>query len=298
MYINYINFSLPQTTFSLKEIVKNYQGLKKTKKDFETEIFTLQKLVNYPDSLPIFIGNEDDQKYNSLIKEMFDGNFCNPDDIDWVICLGDVDTLKNRCRPFHLVNAKYTEIKGNECSDLNYALYIANNLFLGDQSVNNIIIISEVVVDSENRMTNSFSINTDAFGVLLLQRTVNGGKKIGRTYFQTAQIDKNNEAVNRTEIMNSLDILFKKIYLELEAESYRIIVQNANVSLILSKLYSSGFDMSKIYIPQKINFHANNLDILINLKNLLDTTPANHEENYLLVGTGQNGSYAVTTLLK
>lgn len=301
MWIQYSDYYVPEESVSVEELFSEIteESLSPFFKDKEEAIQFFKKEVGYKD---VFLTNDKETELTmvcSLIDKLFLNRICRPNDIDALILVQENPTYslgKEIQYQYGLRGPLILNLSGNECANFEYALYTANIILATDPDINNILIAGSVKHPTfSHRVTNKFSLNGDASGIMLVNREQKKWK-----YNDSLMTNFNVNPSKPLDITKSVihfEQLLQRLPSDVLEQPYTLILQNANVSVLEYILEKCGFDIKNVFqTPRQYN-HLYTLDLLVNTTDFIRGED-DETEKLFLVGSSSTGILSFTTLEK
>lgn len=301
MWIQYSDYFVPDGSVSVEDLFKELtaEELAPFFKDKEEAIQFFKKEVGYKD---IFLTNEKETELTmvcSLIDKVFLNRICRPNDIDALLLLQENPTYslgKEIQYQYGLRGPLILNLSGNECANFEYALYVADIILATDPDINNILIAGSVKHPTySHRVTNKFSLNGDASGIMLVSRAEKKWK-YNSSLITNFSVNPS-KPLDITKSVIHFEQLLQRLPPDILEQPYTLILQNANVSVLEYILEKCRFNIKNVFqTPRQYN-HLYTLDLLVNATDFMNSGDEETEKLFL-VGSSSTGILSFTTLEK
>jgi 3-oxoacyl-[acyl-carrier-protein] synthase III len=237
------------------------------------------------------------------LEPVFDDDGIDPAEVDLII-MGQEHDVKQKENlgqfiqmEFGMENAWVFNAAGNHCANIDYAVKLADTLARGDSRIKNILIAGVVkVASAEKRIVGSYGVLGDAAGGMLMRRGGSGLQLVDSKILSAG-------ALHNVDLEKDFSLLLCKYYLKclnglLEENADQvgnikhILIQNANTMLITQCIEMAGLDPELIFSQNLSRYgHLDSMDLVVNMRDLLETETPEANDLVLAFGTGWSGSF-------
>lgn len=298
--INYLDFHVANTLIDvsifLEKITKDHLP-----KDFDTveEYAVFVKSILGYEQLSIEEVLSETEIVEELVHKFFLSTGATASEIEFIIISSEKSITnlgQHLIKKFKLSRAKTIQISGNNCANIDVAIdMVCRNTYFG----NALVITHTRQNHIKDRIFESYAIKGDGAGLIYIN---NRGKLILKDtqIINSLEIPDNSLAgsslVHYKYYNDSLGKLSKANIIFPENIDY-IVLQNANTLLYKQSIKFNGFDDSKIMSKNHSKYgHLDGLDILINLKTIIDE---NDDTSLIIVlNFGWSGVYTASLYKK
>lgn len=306
--LNHIDYYIPTEELPIDTLLQKVSDAAIPKMFSDRDEYTMfvKGILNL-DSVRIETTLPKGDMIGALIEKMFERHIISPSDIDIIMVAQETtyDALSNLGHYLQfkhkMTNAYVMTISGNHCVNVEMALSAAAEMMKGNEQLKNILIVSATRTEDVNRrLLGSFGVYGDAAGILLMGRKEAGpyllDKEIlchGEMY--DVNMAKDNSITLCRLYLKCLKGLLNKRPTATETVA-QVIIQNANPILTNQCLASVGFNDAKIFKKNAAKYgHLNQVDFIVNLKDVLTEQTLTKEDHIMSFGSGWAGTY-ITSL--
>lgn len=239
----------------------------------------------------------------STVEQLFIDKAIEPEQIDLILLAQESGQRQKQNLAqyiqyeFDIKNAYIINISGNYCANVDYALTLANTMCKGNEEINNVLIMANVKIDDPaKRLAGTYGIISDGSGAMLVGKGFAGVRFLDSSIvssglFHRGELNPNDFLVLLKLYIKCIDRLLHKTGVKAE-NIHDVIIQNANPLIITQGLKYFGIDSSRIFDANKFRYaHVDCLDLLVNLKDLIDLRQNRHDGLVLSFGLGVAGSF-------
>ena len=305
--IHYLDYYVPQQQLPVDEFLlqldkANVPPAFSSLGEYETFIRTILNLN------ALRVENELDtpEMMGQLIINMFSRHIIKPAEIDMIIVLGEQKdaSVKNIGQflqyKYAMNNARVINLSGNHCADLDIALGLAAAFCQG--TVRNILILCATrSVTPAARIIGTYGLMSDAAGLVLVSNAM-GIIQIGdqlvfcKGMLYEADMVKNNMLLHAKYIKKEVTGILNKNALHPQ-DIDAVLIQNANPVLFRHMLLEMEFKEHAAFQANIGRYgHLDTIDLIVNLKSILEEEQPQRRKNLLTIGFGWAGTY-VTSIL-
>lgn len=299
MWIQYSDYYVPNKSISIENLFDELElnNVSTCFNDKKQGISFFEKIVGYN-----MISSADNESELEMIYSLLDKMFVNtrysPKCIDVILIMQEKPICnigKNIQYQYGLNKAVILNISGNECANFEYSLYLADKILSADSNVNNILIVGVTKhYQISTRVTDNFSLNGDAAGIMLVGREEKKWKH--ENSYITNFIIEPSEKLSTYKVIENFEKLLQKIPSKILEEDYALVLQNANVSVLLNTLDKYGFKLENIFTSSANFTHLYDLDLLVKTTDFINEKDS--QTKYLfLIGTSSTGTISLTILV-
>lgn len=307
--IKYIDYYIPEEELSIDNFidiidVNSIPKVFKNKKEyllFIEDILSL-KTIRIENTL------EPSSMIGKLIEKLFNKGIIKPEEIDIIILAQEpgLNGQKNLAQflqnKYEMDNSYVFNVSGNNCVNIEIAVDIAFNLIKNNDNMHNILIISSTKTNNINdRIIGAYGIFGDGAGIMLISDINSGIKLIDKVILCNSELYEMNFNVDNSIVhcqfyFKCITELLKKKNLT-DDNIKTIIIQNANPMLVTQCISSAGLKQDKIFRNNLGKYgHLNQLDFLVNLKDVWEDESLNKTGYILSFGSGWAGTYVATII--
>ncbi len=307
--LNYIDYYIPTQELPVSRFLnaideKSVPPSFKNKQEYQMFIENILKLKG----IRVEANLDEVAMIGGLIEKVFDSEKIEPKDIDIIIAtqepelvtqqnLAKILQLKYKMGRSFIINAT-----GNQCANIEVAIYLASSILHNHQNLNNIMIISSNKAETIDKRTfGTYAVVGDGAGIMLMSNNVDINGKyrlrlvdnviISNAKLYDADINADNAIAHCISYVKCISDLMEKNSIS-DDNIEKIIIQNANPLMISQCMASAGLDKKKIFTNNIGKYgHMEYVDFMINLKDALDEGIGNKDRYLLTFGTGSAGSY-------
>lgn len=304
MFINYIDYYLPDTVITLEEFYaklspdfsdrfKSFEEFKDIYKKYaSTEEIRIEENFSKKEFFNMLLGKMSlSQGLKSSIKYFIIAD----DYLNKYGALGHYLLDKHDIPATNVFN-----VSGNYCCNIEMSLSIAKNILSAANENTSVLILTGNILDNyDDRVVGSYGILSDSCGVLLVSNFKNDDSSIEvtdiniETYrgLYKMNMTDDNTIVHYKNYKNTIENLLNRNHLKLSDVNY-IFTHNANNVLIKYVLKSIYKDGPPIFENCHRNLgHLDTVDLILNLKSAIEILP-NDRKNFISISIGAPGTYA------
>ena len=304
MSISQIEYYIPSTALYINDLIQKVE-----EDSLSSEFPTLELYENFIkdflklESIRVETQLEAHEMIEKVVNNAIEKEKFKPEDIDLIFFVPGAykrkfenigQYVQYKCG---MNNAFTIELSGNDCVNIEMAVKIGVDLLKVQNNYKNILIVGAAKIDDPNaRIIGSYGVYGDAAGLILLNLdnpiirchdvvNISNGKLYG------ALIDKVSVLDHCKYLLKSLNNLMNRNNLK-DIVIDDVIIQNANPLLTKQCLNSKGYKEELIFKENLSAYgHLNQLDFLVNIKDLLDRKKEEKQRNFITLGFGWAGSY-------
>ncbi len=309
MSISQIEYYIPSQKLSIKQFITevNKESIPKEFKSSSQYADFINEFLNL-ESIRIEPRLEAHEMIEQVVKNAINKNKFKPEDIDMIVFVPGAYTPKFENighyiqHKFKMTNAFVLDIGGNDCVNIEMAVKICSDLVNASNDLDNILIVAAAKVDTlDERIVGNYGIFGDASGLILINSESPQIKFLDLVNVCNGELyEANLENVHIVKHCQYAIKCLNKLILRNQLEDNSVsdvIIQNANPLLMKQCLNSKGFSENLIFTKNLSKYgHLNQLDFLVNLKDLVDQNKGVSHRKVISAGTGWAGSY-VSTLM-
>ena len=243
-----------------------------------------------------------------LIEKMIDENVLEPKELDLIITTDEVVLSSKdnfgkfiQCQ-YGFENAFVMNVSGNHCANIAMAWDLINRNY-HNSGLNNVLIVNTSLTQvNDDRVIGSYGVLGDGAGLMLLQRgeglcTMVDNISLSNGSLHKVDMGKDYSLVHLKYSIKCIRQLFEKNNID-STNIIKVISQNANPLLITNAMMECGLNYDKIFTDNLGTYgHIGCLDMIINLKDMLNSNDLHGGDHIMLYNMGWAGSY-VSSLLQ
>jgi 3-oxoacyl-[acyl-carrier-protein] synthase III len=240
---------------------------------------------------------------SEVLEKAIRSNQLDPAKIDMIVFVPELHNA-GRKNIAHYIQHKYgmkkaqvLHLTGNHCVNIEIAMSFCSDLLKANNYLNNILIISATRAKSlGDRVVGTYGIYGDAAGLILLSSgsseiVVHDMVNICNGELYEADLEKEHVLKHCQYSIKCLNQLIERNSLK-DNPIQDIIIHNANPLLVKQCLNSKGFPENLIFMHNLSKYgHLNQLDFLVNLKDLVTSKKEQTKRRVISFGSGWAGSY-------
>lgn len=308
MSIAYIDYYVPTEELTIAEFV-NQLDKDRIPKAFVSSFEYLEFINEILGLKSIRVENnlEAEEMIGKVLDKAIQSNQLDPSKIDMIVYVPDNHSyrIENIAKyiqfKYEMHNASVMQITGNDCVNIEMAVSFCSDLLKANNQLKNILIISVTKTDTiGDRVVGTYGVYGDAAGIILMssdssQIVLRDIVSICIGEFYKADLDAVHVLRHCQYTLKCLNRLIDRNKLKNNVDA--IIIQNANTLLVKQCLHSKGFSEDIIFKNNISKYgHLNQLDFLVNLKDLVMSKKEQKNKSVISFGSGWAGSY-VSTLM-
>lgn len=305
MFINKIEFCVPQTEIELEHLFDEKNSFIKNRFDDKKEFVNFYKI--YTKTHKILKENRSKlEVYSHLMSLLLSPNI-DRKNIKYLI-IADNYLEKNSSighfiqYQYQLFNSNIINISGNYCCNIETALNMSKVLLTSlDVNSEIIILTGNIIEDIQERIVGTYALLSDSFGGMI----VSNKKKINNVYLEDVYLVTNGKLHQMNFYKDqTVDLykLYRKSIVDILTRNNLssndldyILTHNANTALIEYVLKSLGITPDKIFHNELRHIgHLDTVDLILNLKNI---NKSYQNKKVVSISNGAPGTFA-TCLFK
>ena len=312
-FISFLDYYVPADEVSVKEILNNISP-----DSVPAEFDDLGGYAQFVDEVLKLQSVRVEQSLDRTgmieipLRRLFDGGAVAPESIDLIALIpetyasGRKNSGQYLQHLFGMSNAFVVELAGNHCVNIEVAIDLCMSIVKGNPAISRILLISATKPETvDDRVVGGYGLYGDAAGVMLIEDGESGIQLIDSSQVCFGKLHNADPSAAYTyadtlaHCKYSLTCLSKIVSAHgLTNETVdTILIHNANPTLAKHCFTSKGFDEGLIFTENLGRYgHLNQLDFLVNLKDVTDRMENTLNHNLLSFGSGWAGSY-VSTLM-
>lgn len=292
--ISYIDYYLPKEELTIERFVETCDD-KYFPKEYSTKEEYALFLSTYLGLTSIRIEQEKspEEMLSNLIDKFSTRKGSGNEKIDLVLIAheNDVDFTNSLLASKGLDNVPYIQLKGNQCSNIEQAMILADSLLMTNDSISNIMILTwSHEMSAQNRIINTYALTGDGAGIIVYSREDIKLKLVKNWSHQNNDPKYFNSNELQNEGLSNFTLVIQDFVNKFGIKVDKISLHNANVLLYKRWLFKRGFSSNLFFKDNEKKYgHLNTCDCIINLKDIL-TEYGEEDKIVLHVGSGSNGS--------
>lgn len=309
MYISELEYYIPNEELSIEQFVANLHD-----RHIPIEFNSRDKYLTHLrqsvglTSLRVETQLEAHEMIDLVIQRAVDEDKIKPFDIDLLVFIpgGYPTKYLNIGQYFkhkhNLENALILNIGGNECLNIEMAIKVCMDLMKVNQDYKNTLIITAAKVEGiDHRINGKFSLRGDSAGLLLLNHEspkvyLHDVVAMYNSKLFKANPEDGHILEHYIYLRRCLSKLIQRNSLK-EKEISKVITQNIHSDLLKKSLNSFGLNENLIFGKNIYRYgHMNQLDFLINLKDLVEDKREKDTQWIISIGLGLAGNYIATLM--
>jgi 3-oxoacyl-[acyl-carrier-protein] synthase III len=310
MGVSYIDYYVPGEELPIQDFLDSLKeedipGSFKNKQEYAWFIENILKLKSVRQETTL----DEAGMADGIIKKMFETQDIKPEDIDLIVFAQDLEyvqgeNIAKRLQETHHMDRAFTiNLTGNHCANIDVALRMVNSITRDDHLQNILIVGIKKSHTIQDRVFGTYGVLGDAAGIMLMNRKqgkyrvlLEGSVILSDGSFHNVDLNQDTSVIHCKNYVKCISELMGQKAVE-PGMIEKVIIQNANSLLVTQCLASKGITPDKIFSQNQGRYgHLDCLDLLINLKDILDMETVGKKGYIMSFGTGYAGTYIASLL--